>query len=86
MTKNRLTAADIEEIKMKIRQPINTRQKKPEDSRVRLENLTPEQVEKTTEQVTQRNKINNINQPVQQKERFEENETFVAETKRQLKK
>ena len=71
---------------MKTRQPINTKQKKPEDSRVRLENLTPEQVEKTIEQVRQRNKINNINQSVQQKERFEENETFVAEKKRQLKK
>ena len=50
MKKNRLTAAEIEEIKMKIRQPINTKQKKPEDSRVRLKNLTPEQVE-NTEQV-----------------------------------
>ena len=79
--KNRLTAAEIEEIKMKIRQPINTKQQNPEDARVWLENLTPEQVENTIEQVRQRNEINNINKPVQQEERFEENETFVAENK-----
>ena len=33
MKKNRLTAAEIEEIKMKIRQPINTKQQSPEDAR-----------------------------------------------------
>ena len=76
MKKNRLT-----EIKMKIRQPINTKQQNPEDAIVRLENLTPEQVENTTEQVRQGNELNNINQLVQQEERFEENETFVAENK-----
>ena len=78
---NKLTAAEIEEIKMEIRQPINTEQRNPEDARMRLENLTPEQVENTRdiEQVRQVNEINNINQPVQQEERFEENETFVVE-------
>ena len=30
--------------------------------------------------------VNNINQPVQQEERSEENEIFVVETRRQLKK
>ena len=79
MKKNRLTAAEIEEIKMKIRQPINTEQQNPEDAKVRLENLTPEQLENTIEQVRQGNEINNINQPVQQEERFEENETFAVE-------
>ena len=62
MKKNRLTAAEIE---MKIKQPINTKQQNPEHARVRLENLTPEQVENTIEQVRQGNEINNINQPVQ---------------------
>ena len=39
MTKNNsLTAADIEKIKMKIRQPINTEQQNPEDAGVRLQN------------------------------------------------
>ena len=71
---------------MKIRQPINTEQQNPEDTRVRLKNLTPEQVENTIEQVRQGNEINNINQPVQQEERSEENEIFVVETRRQLKK
>ena len=51
MKKKRLTAAEIEEIKMKIRQPINTKQQYPKDARVRLKNLTPEQVESTKEQV-----------------------------------
>ena len=81
MKKNRLTAAKIEEIKMKIRQPINTEKQNPEDARVRLENLIPEQVENTIEQVRQGSEINNINQPVQQEERFVENETFVVENK-----
>ena len=84
MKKNRLTAEDIEEIKMKIKQPINTEQQNPEDARVRLENLTPEQVENTIEQVRQGNQINNINQPVQQEERFEENETFLVENKKAI--
>ena len=78
MKKNRLVAAEIEEIKMKIRESINTEQKNPQDARVRLENLTPEQVENTIEQVRQGNEIN-INQPAQQEERFKENETFVVE-------
>ena len=40
-----------------------------------------EQVGKTIEQVRQGNGIANINQPVEQKERFQENETFVVEYK-----
>ena len=51
MKKNRLTAAETEEIKMKIRQPINTEQQNPENAIVRLENLTPEQLGNTIEQV-----------------------------------
>ena len=38
MKNNRLTAAEIEEIKMKIRKQINTEQHNSEDTRVRLEN------------------------------------------------
>ena len=49
MKNNRLTATEIEEIKIKIRQPINTEQQNPKDTRMRLENLTPEQVENTIE-------------------------------------
>ena len=71
MENNRLTAAEIEEIKMKIRQPINTERQNPEDARVRLEKLAVEQVENTIGQVRQGNDINNINQPVQQQEWFE---------------
>ena len=47
MKKNRLTAAEIEEIKMKIRQPINKKRQNPEDTRARLKNLAPEQKENT---------------------------------------
>ena len=64
MKNSRLTAAEIEEIKMKIRQPVSTEQQNQEDTRVRLENVTPEQVENTIDQVRQGNEINNINQPV----------------------
>ena len=81
MKKNRLTAAEIEEIKMKIRQPINKKKENPEDGRMRLENLTPQQVKNTIEQVGQGNEINDINQPVQQEERLEENKTSAAENK-----
>ena len=49
---------------------------------MRLENLTPKQEKNTTEQVRQVNETDNINQPVQQKERFEDNETFVVENKK----
>ena len=53
---------------------------------MRLENLTPKQEKNTTEQVRQVNETDNINQPVQQKERFEDNETFVVENKKALEK
>ena len=46
-----------------------------------MDNLTPEQRENTIEEARQGNGINNINQPVQQEERFEENENFVVENK-----
>ena len=49
MKKKRLTAAEIEEIKMKIKQPVNTERQNPEDSRVRLKNLALEEVENTIE-------------------------------------
>ena len=84
MKKNRLTAEDIEEINMKIKEPINTEQQNPEGARVRLENLTSEQVENTIKQVRQGNQINDINQPVQQEERFEENATFLVENKKAI--
>ena len=49
MKKKRLTAAEIEEIKMKTRQLVNTERQNPEDSRVKLENLTLEEVGNTIE-------------------------------------
>ena len=55
MKKNRLTAAEIKEIKVKIRQSINTERQNPEDARVMLENSTPEQVQNTIQQVRQGN-------------------------------
>ena len=48
---------------------------------MRLENLIPEQVESTIEQVRQGNEINNINQPKQQEEQFKKNDTFGVENK-----
>ena len=79
--KNRLAAAEIEEIKTKIWQPRNIEQQNLEGFRVRLENLTPEKVENTIEQVRHGNRIDNVNQPAQQEERFEENENFTVESK-----
>ena len=61
MKKNRLTAAEIEKTKTKIRQPMNTKQQNPENARwVRWGNLIPEQLENTIEQVRQGNWINYI--------------------------
>ena len=78
---NRLPGAENKEIKRKTKQPINTEQQNSKDPRVRLENLTPEKVESTIEQVRQGNEINSINQPVQQEEGFEENENIAVESK-----
>ena len=49
-----------------------------------MQNLALEQVENTIQQVRQGNEINNINQPVQQDERFEEIANFVVESKEQI--
>ena len=46
-----------------------------------MENLTPEHVENTIEQGIQGNETNNLNQPVQQEEQFEEKEILVVENK-----
>ena len=81
MKKNRVTAPEIEKVKTKIWQPINTEWQNPADARVKLENLTPEHVESTIEKIRHGNYINNINQPVQRKEWFVDNETFVVENK-----
>ena len=51
---------------------------------MKLQNLALEQVENTIQQVRQGNEINNINQPVQQDERFEEIAIFVVESKEQI--
>ena len=53
MKKNRLTVAEIEEIKTKIRQPINTERQNSEDGRVRMENLTTKKIENTIEEARQ---------------------------------
>ena len=49
-----------------------------------MQKLALEQVENTIQQIRQGNEINNINQPVQQEERFEEIATFVVESKEQI--
>ena len=49
MKKNRLRVVDIEEMEMKMRQKINAEQWNPEDGKVRLKNITPEQVKNTLE-------------------------------------
>ena len=46
-----------------------------------MENLTPEKVENTIEQVRHGNIIDNVNQPAKKEERFDENENFTVESK-----
>ena len=58
---------------------MNTERKKPR--RCQSQVGKPNSRASTIEQIRQGNEINSINQPVQQEERFEENETCVVENK-----
>ena len=56
LKKIRLTSTEIEEIKRTAREPTNSEKQSPEDVRVKIENLKPEQIKDTVEQVRQGNK------------------------------
>ena len=51
LKKNRLTSAEIEEIKKTAREPTNSENQNPEDVRVEMQNMTREQIKDTVEQV-----------------------------------
>ena len=62
MNKKRLTEAEIEDIKKTVRKQTKTEKPKPEDVAVKLENLTPEQIENTVKQIRLRKEVNQQNQ------------------------
>ena len=58
INKKRLTEAEIEDIKKTVRKQIKTEKPKPGDVAVKMENLTPEQIENTIKQIRQGKKVN----------------------------
>ena len=62
MNKKRLTESEIEDFKKTIRKETKTEKPKPEDVAVKMENLTPEQIENTIKQFKQGEEINQQNQ------------------------
>ena len=58
MNKKRLTEAEIEDIKKTVRKQTKTEKPKPKDVAVKLENLTPEQIENTVKQIRLRKEVN----------------------------
>ena len=62
MNKKRLKEADIENIKKTIRKQTKTEKIKPEDIAVKVENLTPQQIQNTIKQIRQGKEVNQQNQ------------------------
>ena len=58
MNKKILTEAEIEDIKKTVRKQTKTEKPKPKDVAVKLENLTPEQIENTVKQIRLRKEVN----------------------------
>ena len=59
LKKNRLTSAEIEEIKRTAREPRNLEKRNPEDVKVRMENMAPEKIKGTLEEVRRGNQTTN---------------------------
>ena len=88
MNKKRLTEAEIEDIKKTTRNQTKTEKSKPKDAAVKMEKLTPEQIENTVKQIRQKKKVNQQNQNTEMKQPQqntrdtpEEREELDAETK-----
>ena len=88
MSKKRLTEAEIENIKKTVRKQTKTEKPKPEDVAVKMENLTPEQIENAIKQIRQGKDVNQQNQSPEMEQPQgnagdmpEEREELDAETK-----
>ena len=88
MNKKRLTEAEIEDIKKTTRNQTKTEKPKPKDAAVKMEKLTPEQIENTVKRIRQKKKVNQQNQNTEMKQPQqntrdtpEEREELDAETK-----
>ena len=62
MNKKRLTEAEIEDIKKTLRKQTKTEKPKPKDIAVKMENLTPEQIENAIKQIKQGKEVSQQNQ------------------------
>ena len=93
MNKKRLKEADIENIKKTIRKQTKTEKIKPEDIAVKVENLTPQQIQNTIKQIRQGKEVNQQNQNPEMEQPQEntrdmpkERQDIDAETKEMKKK
>ena len=77
--KNILTSAEIEEIKRTRRESRNSEKQNPEDARVTIENMAPEQIQDTVKKVREGNQINTINEVHETKEPPPKYENVMAE-------
>ena len=62
VNRKRLIEAEIEDIKKTVKKETKTEKSKPEDVAVKMENLTPEQIESTIKQIRKGKKVNQQNQ------------------------
>ena len=62
MDKERLTEAEIEDIKKTVRKETKTEKPKPEYVTVKMVNLTPKQIKNTIKQIRQEKEVNQQNQ------------------------
>ena len=93
MNKKRLKEADIENIKKTIRKQTKTEKIKPEDIAVKVENLTPQQIQNTIKQIRQGKEVNQQNQNLEMEQPQEntrdmpkERQDIDSETKEMKKK
>ena len=62
MNRKRLIETETEDIKKTVKKETKTEKSKPEDVAVKMENLTPEQIENTIKQIRKGKKVNQQNQ------------------------
>ena len=78
LKKNRLTSAEIEEIKKTAREPTKLEKQNPKNIRVRMENMTPEQIKDTVKKVRQDDQNNTLNIINETKKPHRENENVTT--------
>ena len=83
MNKKRLTEAEIEDIKKTVGKQTKTEKPKPEDVVIKMENLTPEQIQNTIKHIRQGKEVHQQNQ-YPEMEQPQENTRDMPEEKEEL--